>query len=44
MWGVPEGLIAADFNLCLTVWGMEPDVTHQTSWLGNTGECGVSQN
>ena len=19
--------------LCLTVWGVEPDVTHQTSWL-----------
>ena len=30
--------------LCLTVWGVEPDVTHQTSWLGSTGECGVPQN
>ena len=27
----------------VTVWGVEPDVTHQTSWLGSTGECGVSQ-
>ena len=24
------------FVLCLTVWGVEPDVTHQTSWLGST--------
>ena len=32
------------FILCLTVWGVEPDVTHQTSWLGSTGECGVPQN
>ena len=32
------------FHLCLTVWGVEPDVTHQTSWLGSTGECGVPQN
>ena len=24
--------------------GVEPDVTHQTSWLGSTGECGVPQN
>ena len=31
------------FILCLTVWGVEPDVTHQTSWLGSTGECGVPQ-
>ena len=23
--------------------GVEPGVTHQTSWLGNTGECGVPQ-
>ena len=28
----------------LTVWGVEPDVTHQTSWLGSTGVCGVRQN
>ena len=27
----------------LTVWGVEPDVTRQTSWLGSTGECGVRQ-
>ena len=26
------------FILCLTVWGMEPGVTHQTSWLGSTGD------
>ena len=32
------------FILCLSVWGVEPDVTHQTSWLGSTGECGVPQN
>ena len=32
------------FILCLTVWGVVPDVTHQTSWLGSTGECGVPQN
>ena len=25
------------FILCLIVWGMVPDVTHQTSWLGSTG-------
>ena len=24
--------------LCLTVRGVEPDVTHQTSWLRSTGE------
>ena len=30
--------------LCLTVWGVEPNVTQQTSWLGSTGECGVPQN
>ena len=29
------------FTLCLAVWGVEPDETHQTSWLGSTGECGV---
>ena len=23
--------------------GVEPDVTHQTSWLGSTGGCGVPQ-
>ena len=27
-----------------TVWGVEPDVTHQTSWLGSTGGCGVCLN
>ena len=37
-------LALAYFILCLTVWGVEPDVTHQTSWLGSTGECGVPQN
>ena len=30
--------------LCLTVWGVEPVVTHQTSWLGSTGQRGVRQN
>ncbi len=28
----------------LTVWGVEPVVTHQTSWLESTGICGVQQN
>ena len=27
--------------LYLTVWGVEPVVTHQTSWLESTGVCGV---
>jgi len=26
------------------VWGMEPVVTHQISWLESTGVCGVRQN
>jgi hypothetical protein len=29
--------------LLLTVWGVEPVVTHQTSWLESTGVCGVRQ-
>ncbi len=29
------------FILYLTVWGVEPVVTHQTSWLESTGVCGV---
>ena len=28
----------------LTVWGVEPVVTHQTSWLESTGVCGVQPN
>ena len=36
------------FTLCLTVWGVDPEVTHQTydasCRLGSTGECGVPQN
>jgi len=28
----------------LAVWGVEPVVTHQTSWLESTGVCGVRQN
>ena len=28
---------------CLTVWGVEPDVTHHTAWLGSTRDCGVPQ-
>ena len=31
------------FLLYLTVWGVEPAVTHQTSWLESTGVCGVQQ-
>ena len=30
--------------LHLTVWGVEPIVTHQTSWLESTGVYGVRQN
>ncbi len=29
------------FMQYFTVWGVEPVVTHQTSWLESTGECGV---
>ena len=32
------------FIFYLTVWGVEPVVTHQTSWLESTGVCGVQQN
>jgi len=32
------------FILYLAVWGVEPVVTHQTSWLESTGVCGVRQN
>ncbi len=28
----------------LTVWGVDPVVTHQTSWLDSIGVCGVRQN
>ena len=28
----------------LTVWGVEPVVTHYTSWLESTGVCGVRRN
>ena len=31
------------FILYSTVWGVEPVVTHQTSWLESTGVCGVRQ-
>ncbi len=30
-------------NQNLTVWGVEPVVTHQTSWLESTGVCDVRQ-
>ncbi len=30
--------------LYITVWGVEPVVTHQTSQLESTGVCGVQQN
>ena len=29
---------------CLTVWDVEPGVTHEASWLDSTGVCGVQQN
>ena len=29
------------FILYLITWGVEPAVTHQTSWLESTGVCGV---
>ncbi len=32
------------FTYYLTVWGVEPIVTHQTSWLVSTGACGVQEN
>jgi len=32
------------FILYLTVWGVEPVVTHQTSWLEDTGVYGVRFN
>ena len=32
------------FICYLTVWGVEPDVTAQTSWLESTGVHGVRQN
>ncbi len=31
------------FVLYHTVWGVEPVLTHQTSWLESTGVCGVRQ-
>ena len=31
------------FMLYLTIWGVGPIVTHQTSWLESTGVCGVQQ-
>ena len=44
VWSSRLGQSIFVFILCLTVWGVEPDVTHQTSWLGSTGECVVPQN
>ena len=32
------------FMLYLAVWGVEPNLIHQTSWLESTGVCGVRQN
>ncbi len=48
----PHGGLQAPQSVChhlifimyLTVWGVEPVVTHQTSWLESTGVCGVRQN
>jgi len=31
------------FMFYLSVWGVEPVVIHQTSWLESTGVCGVQQ-
>ncbi len=28
---------------CCTVWGVEPVMAHQTTWLERTGECDVQQ-
>ncbi len=25
----------------VTAWGVEPVITHRTSWLENTGKCDV---
>ncbi len=36
--------VSANYFHCilyLTVWGVGPLVTHQTSWLESTGVCGV---
>ena len=40
----PNGAGYIHFIYYLTVWGVEPIVTRQTSWLGSTGVCGVRQN
>ena len=37
-------LISFSFILYLTVWGVEPVVTHQTSWLESTGVLWVLLN
>ena len=38
MWLAAVGTLIPNtvFNLHLTVWGVEPVVTHQTSWLEST--------
>ena len=32
------------FVSCLTVWGVKPDVTHQTTWLGSTANVAKPTN
>ena len=42
--GQPVARMVSLFVSHLTIWGVEPVVTHQTSWLESTGVCGVQQN
>jgi len=37
------GKLSQSFDFCHLppVWGMEPVVTHQTSWLESTGVCDI---
>ncbi len=44
MWLCQKACSSFHFHLYCTVWGVEPDVTHQTSWPESTGECGMRQN
>ncbi len=41
----PAGQEVSHFHFIqnLTVWGVEPVVPHQTSWLESTGVCGNRQ-
>ena len=48
-WGNCSGTLCSESLECFshyhsTVWGVEPVMTHQTSWLESTGVCGLRQN